>query len=129
MVMPAIPGVAGTDYPVYNSVPDTGFDCSQQEFPGIYTDTLADCQVGVRDYTNKYKDTFCQSFYLCQPNGQSTGFLCPNGTIFNQQYFVCDWWYNLDCAQQQDFYNLNQFIYQDKGEEGTNCKSLFCIDD
>ena len=46
MVMPAIPGVAGTDYPVYNSVPDTGFDCSQQEFPGIYTDTQADCQVG-----------------------------------------------------------------------------------
>ena len=46
MVMPAIPGVAGTDYPVYSSVPDTGFDCSQQEFPGIYTDTQADCQVG-----------------------------------------------------------------------------------
>ena len=46
MVMPAIPGVAGTDYPVYNSVPDTGFDCSQQQFPGIYTDMRADCQVG-----------------------------------------------------------------------------------
>ena len=46
MVMPAIPGVAGPDYPVYSSVPNTGFDCSQQEFPGIYTDTQADCQVG-----------------------------------------------------------------------------------
>ena len=61
--------------------------------------------------------------------GESTGFLCPNGTIFNQQYFVCDWWYNVDCAQQQDFFNLNQFIYQDKGEQGTNCKSLFCINE
>ena len=22
-------------------------------------------------------------------------------------------WYNLDCAQQQDFYSLNQFLYQE----------------
>ena len=32
-----------------------------------------------------------KSFYMCEENGRSTGFLCPNGTIFNQQYFVCDW--------------------------------------
>ena len=25
-------------------------------------------------------------------------FLCPNGTIFNQEYFTCDWWFNVDCA-------------------------------
>ena len=94
MVMNPIPGVAGTDYPVFSEVPDTGFDCNQQNFPGIYTDTEADCQV----------------FYMCEPNGRSTGFLCPNGkllhhklskyrnitmdffrTMFNQQYFVCDW--------------------------------------
>ena len=43
--MNPIPGEAGTDYPVFNAVPDTGFDCSQQDFPGIYTDTQADCQV------------------------------------------------------------------------------------
>ena len=43
--LPAIPGVGGTDYPLYSSVPDTGFDCSEQEYPGIYTDTQADCQV------------------------------------------------------------------------------------
>jgi len=97
MIMNPIPGEAGTDYPVFSSVPDTGFNCAQQDFPGIYADTQADCQV----------------FYMCQPNGASTGFLCPNGTIFNQQYFVCDWWYNLDCSQQQNFYSLNQFIYQD----------------
>ena len=45
LVMNPIPGEAGTDYPVFNAVPDTGFDCSQQDFPGIYTDTEADCQV------------------------------------------------------------------------------------
>ena len=101
MVMNPIPGEAGTDYPVYTSVPDTGFNCGQQDFPGIYTDLQADCQV----------------FYMCEPNGRQTGFLCPNGTIFNQQYFVCDWWYNLDCAQQQEFYSLNQFLYEETENE------------
>ena len=48
MVMNPIPGEAGTDYPVLSSVPDTGFSCAQQSFPGIYTDTGADCQVGHR---------------------------------------------------------------------------------
>ena len=34
-------------------------------------------------------------------------FLCPNGTLFNQQYFVCDWWFNVDCAATEQFYSLN----------------------
>ena len=45
LVMGPIPGEAGTDYPVYNAVPDTGFDCAAQDNPGIYTDTEAGCQV------------------------------------------------------------------------------------
>ena len=45
MVMNPIPGEAGTDYPVYSEVPDTGFNCGQQQYPGIYTDLQADCQV------------------------------------------------------------------------------------
>ena len=40
-------GVAGTDYSVYASVPETNFDCNAQEFPGIYSDTEAECQVPV----------------------------------------------------------------------------------
>ena len=28
-------------------------------------------------------------------------FLCPNGTIFNQEYFICDWWFNVDCAEAE----------------------------
>merc|ERR1711936_1256949 len=43
LVMNPIPGEAGVDYPIFNSVPDTGFDCSAQDNPGIYTDTEADC--------------------------------------------------------------------------------------
>merc|ERR1712243_301779 len=42
--MSAIPGEAGVDYPVYNQVPDTGFDCRSQTYPGFYTDPQADCQ-------------------------------------------------------------------------------------
>jgi hypothetical protein len=27
---------------------------------------------------------FAQVFHMCQPNGNSDSFLCPNGTVFNQ---------------------------------------------
>jgi len=99
--MGPIPGVAGTDYSVYASVPETSFDCNVQEFPGIYSDTEAECQV----------------FHMCQPNGNADSFLCPNGTMFNQQYFVCDWWYNVDCQAQPTFYGLNEFIYTENEDD------------
>lgn len=34
-------------------------------------------------------------------------FLCPNGTLFNQAVFVCDWWMNVDCQNSQQFFNNN----------------------
>ena len=44
----------------------------------------------------------CQSFHICANDGVGGllkyTFLCPNGTIFNQQYFICDWWFNVDCS-------------------------------
>ena len=40
-------------------------------------------------------------------------FLCPNGTIFNQQYFICDWWFNVDCDLADTFYGLNQISDDD----------------
>jgi hypothetical protein len=111
--MPPIPGEAGTDYPVFASVPETGFACSgQSHLPGIYGDTAANCQV----------------FYMCQADGNSNSFLCPNGTVFNQQYFICDWWYNVDCSATQNFYSLNEFLYKDQ-PEGKKCTSLFCSAD
>ena len=33
-----------------------------------------------------------------------------SGTIFNQQYFICDWWFNVDCSQAEDFYSLNEEV-------------------
>ena len=43
--------------------------------------------------------------------GLSTlSFLCPNGTIFNQEYFICDWWFNFDCSQAQGLYSINDQV-------------------
>ncbi len=41
---------------------------------------------------------------LCRDGADSLtkySFLCPNGTLFNQVYFICDWWFNVDCSQVQ----------------------------
>ncbi|XP_068233968.1 uncharacterized protein [Palaemon carinicauda] len=89
-------GVPGEDYPILTSVPDTGFSCTDQEFPGYYADTA--------------DEAGCQVFHICQFDGRQDSFLCPNGTIFNQQYFVCDWWFNVDCAATEQFIALNADI-------------------
>ena len=48
-------------------------------------------------------DTECQAFHVCTADGNGgllkSSFLCPNGTIFNQNYFICDWWFNFDCSE------------------------------
>ncbi len=45
----------------------------------------------------------CQSFHICGLNLHGDyakyTFLCPNGTLFNQEYFTCDWWFNVDCER------------------------------
>ena len=67
-------------------------------FKGYYADPEAECQV----------------FHICTSDGQGGlakySFLCPNGTIFNQNYFICDWWFNFDCAEAADLYSLNDDI-------------------
>ena len=56
----------------------------------------------------------CQAFHICTADGAgglaTYSFLCPNGTLFNQNYFICDWWFNFDCATAQDLYSLNDEI-------------------
>merc|ERR1711892_1570654 len=82
-----IPGVAGDDYPIFAEVPETSFLCDGQTNGGYYADTEAQCQ----------------AFHICASDGHGSltkySFLCPNGTIFNQNYFICDWWFNVDCAE------------------------------
>jgi len=94
----SIPGEPGEDYPIYSEVPETSFTCDGQVEGGYYSDPEAECQV----------------FHIC--GGGSAGslikysFLCPNGSLFNQEYFVCDWWFNVDCSQADNFYSLNEEI-------------------
>jgi len=92
-----IPGVPGQDYPIFVNPPDTSFLCDGK-IEGYYADPESDCQ----------------AFHICANDGNSGllkySFLCPNGTLFNQQYFICDWWFNVDCAQAEGFYSLNADI-------------------
>ena len=59
-------------------------------------------------------DTECQAFHVCTTDGlgglAKYSFLCPNGTIFKQGYFICDWWFNFDCAEAEGLYSLNDEV-------------------
>merc|ERR1711892_222485 len=94
----AIPGTPGDDYPIFAEVPETSFLCDGQADGGYYADPKAECQ----------------AFHICANDGSAGltkySFLCPNGTLFQQQYFVCDWWFNVDCSTAEEFYSLNDEI-------------------
>ena len=47
------------------------------------------------------QETDCQVYHVCGAQdavSPISSLLCPNGTLYNQQYFVCDWWFNVDCS-------------------------------
>ncbi|UYV60977.1 hypothetical protein LAZ67_1002974 [Cordylochernes scorpioides] len=50
--------------------------------------------------------------HLCQYGGVQSSFLCPNGTIFSQDKFSCQWWYKSDCSTAPSFYSLNDNLYK-----------------
>merc|ERR1712156_124501 len=104
MLQGSIPGVPGEDYPIYAEVPETGFTCEGQVDGGYYADGEAECQV----------------FHICTADGAGGlakySFLCPNGTIFNQNYFICDWWFNFDCAEAEGLFSLNDEIAAERAE-------------
>ena len=65
-------------------------------------------------------ETKCQVFHICASTDKgeltTVSFLCPNGTIFNQNYFICDWWFNFDCAEAEGLYSLNDKIAAEREE-------------
>lgn len=77
-----------------------------------YTISVRDYHIMIGYYADP--DTECQAFHVCTANGQggltTYSFLCPNGTIFNQGYFICDWWFNFDCSEAEGLYNLNDQV-------------------
>jgi hypothetical protein len=87
MLMKSVPGIPGEDYPIFATAPETEFSCEGQVNGGYYADP----------------DAQCQAFHICSANAEGGlakyTFLCPNGTIFNQEYFICDWWFNVDCDE------------------------------
>jgi len=85
----SIPGEPGVDYPILSSPGETAFSCSGLVFGGYYADP----------------DQGCQVFHVClQGETDHTSFLCPNGTIFAQDRFICDWWFNVDCEASASLY-------------------------
>ncbi|KAK9301984.1 hypothetical protein QLX08_005835 [Tetragonisca angustula] len=90
-----IPGIPGVDFPLYHTVPPTSFSCAHVPFvPGMYANV----------------ETGCQAYHIChdgREGHQGASFLCTNGTLFNQQEFACDWWYNVNCADAPYLYRLN----------------------
>merc|ERR1712107_809428 len=92
----AIPGTAGRDYPNFDKPPRTSFTCEGLS-PGYYSDPEGECQV----------------YHRCTHGNAVPSFtrLCPVGTLYNQQYFTCDWWFNVDCSTVTDFWSLNDDAY------------------
>merc|ERR1719427_849967 len=89
-------GVPGVDYPILSAVPETWFSCSDYSYSGYFADTAPESR--------------CQVFHMCHSDGLHDAFLCPNGTIFNQQTFVCELWFNVDCAASSARFDLNLAI-------------------
>ncbi|XP_062529913.1 uncharacterized protein LOC101735358 isoform X2 [Bombyx mori] len=93
----AVPGSPGEDYPTLSNIPRTPFSCAGRE-PGYYADFETNCQV----------------FRVCTV-GSTYGFqsfLCPNGTLFNQAVFVCDWWMNVNCRESEKLLNSKNEQFQ-----------------
>ena len=88
----AIPGEPIVDYPIFSNIPQTSFNCTDKVDNGYYADL----------------ETRCQGFHVCSEivPGQFLrySFLCPNGTLFQQQFNICQWWYYVDCNQSPQFY-------------------------
>ncbi|PRD23698.1 UNVERIFIED_CONTAM: hypothetical protein NCL1_45706 [Trichonephila clavipes] len=99
-----IPGEAAVDYPTYHTIPKTPFSCAQQQHSGYYADL----------------NTSCQVVHLCQAGGVKSSFLCPNGTIFNQEKFSCQWWYKVNCADAPKFYAINDNLYKTSEDKKSN---------
>ncbi|KRK00034.1 uncharacterized protein Dyak_GE13937, isoform B [Drosophila yakuba] len=89
-----IPGEPGLDYPILSAPPKTSFVCKGRH-EGYYADV----------------ESRCQAFRICAHTARSPqgfGFLCPNGTLFSQKNFVCDWYRNVNCDDSERYYEMNE---------------------
>jgi len=76
-------------------IPRTGFSCKGRA-PGYYADMEAECTV----------------YHMCNARGGGRGFLCPQGTKFNQKTMVCDFAARVKCDQSSNFFHRNVIIHE-----------------
>jgi len=104
----SIPGEPGVDYPILSSVQETSFSCSGLVFGGYYAD----------------QEQGCQAYHVCLRGPRDlfpVSFLCPNGTLFNQRLFVCDWWFNVECGESADLYAAVEGAFGEESESVEEC--------
>ena len=108
----SVPGEPGVDYPIYGlPVPESSFSCDGRVKIRIRMREIILLIFQVEG--GYYSDTElqCQAFQICVHDSVGGlvkySFLCPNGSLFDQQYFVCDYWFNVDCSQAESLYSLN----------------------
>ncbi|GFQ97427.1 chitin-binding type-2 domain-containing protein [Trichonephila clavata] len=97
----AIQSSNGQILPEYDTVPKTSFNCAGRTY-GYYADPEVNCQV----------------FHIC-PGAYGVGhyaFLCPNQTVFNQAYLVCDHPYNVDCSTADGLYSINNNFFSEDND-------------
>ncbi|XP_042224106.1 mucin-2-like [Homarus americanus] len=94
-------------YPLLGSIPVTTFSCAGHA-AGYYADP----------------ETGCQVYHMCDTREKQYSYLCPNHTLFNQKFMVCDHWYMVNCSSSQEFYDLNHHIGEVGGGSGTGANSI-----
>ena len=68
--------------------------------------------------------TISQVFHVCEEGKRQSSFLCPRGTIFNQEFRVCDWWYNVKCEDSSEYFDLNlDLMLEDQASRGSGLAS------
>ncbi|XP_039437304.2 uncharacterized protein LOC120418846 isoform X2 [Culex pipiens pallens] len=108
-----LPGEPDVDYPILGRIPETSFKC-QGRHDGYYADVEARCQV----------------FRVCantDESGNGFAFLCPNGTLFNQRYFVCDWYMNVLCGESERYYAKNEQLSKNTADFGKMMASVMSM--
>ncbi|KAK7067368.1 hypothetical protein SK128_028019, partial [Halocaridina rubra] len=83
----------GRTYPLLAAIPRTTFTC-RGHTAGYYADP----------------ETGCQVYHMCDTLQKQYSYLCPNHTLFNQKFMVCDHWYMVNCSSATSFYDLNHHI-------------------
>ena len=53
-----------------------------------------------------------QVYYMCNSRGGGRGFLCPQGTKFDQRTMVCDFAKKVKCHNSSNYFHRNVIIHQ-----------------